>query len=157
MKKVLITLDYDPTAKKVAESGYLFAKEMGAETSLLHVVSDPLHYNTYKHVRVMGFAGYRDSVPLILDGVEELKKESRKFLDKTKLHLGDKTIITIVADGDPAESILLTAKKIKADVIVIGSHSHKWLENIVMGSVTEKVLRHTTIPLFIIPTKKTPR
>jgi nucleotide-binding universal stress UspA family protein len=35
----------------------------------------------------------------------------------------------------------------------MGSHSRKWLENIVMGSVTEKVLHHTSIPLFIIPTK----
>ncbi|TFH50172.1 MAG: universal stress protein, partial [Bacteroidia bacterium] len=35
-----------------------------------------------------------------------------------------------------------------------GSHSRKWLENIVMGSVSEKVLRSTSIPLFIIPTKK---
>jgi nucleotide-binding universal stress UspA family protein len=42
----------------------------------------------------------------------------------------------------------------KADVIVIGSHSRKWLENIVMGSVTEKVLHHTSIPLLIVPTKK---
>jgi nucleotide-binding universal stress UspA family protein len=42
----------------------------------------------------------------------------------------------------------------KADVIVIGSHSRKWLENIVMGSVTEKVLHHTSIPLLIVPTRK---
>jgi len=36
----------------------------------------------------------------------------------------------------------------------MGSHSQKWLENIIMGSVTKEVLRKTTIPLFIIPTKK---
>jgi len=41
-----------------------------------------------------------------------------------------------------------------ADIIVMGSHSRRWLENIVMGSVTEEVLHHTSIPLFIIPTKK---
>jgi nucleotide-binding universal stress UspA family protein len=41
-----------------------------------------------------------------------------------------------------------------ASIIVMGSHSHKWIENVLLGSVTEKVLRHTTIPLFIIPTKK---
>jgi len=39
------------------------------------------------------------------------------------------------------------------DCIVMGSHSQKWLENIIIGSVTQEVLRKTTIPLFIIPTK----
>jgi nucleotide-binding universal stress UspA family protein len=68
--------------------------------------------------------------------------------------LGDKTIQTIVKEGDFADSILATAKELKADVIVIGSHSRKWLENVVMGSVTEKVLHNTLIPLLIVPTKK---
>jgi nucleotide-binding universal stress UspA family protein len=36
----------------------------------------------------------------------------------------------------------------------MGTHSRKWLENIVMGSVAEDVLNHSQIPLFIIPTKK---
>jgi nucleotide-binding universal stress UspA family protein len=40
------------------------------------------------------------------------------------------------------------------DFIVMGSHSLKWLENLVIGSVTEKVLHYTTIPVFIVPTKK---
>lgn len=154
MQKVLIALDYDPTAKKVAEAGYSLSKTMGAEVTLLHVVSDPLHYNTYKHIKVMGFAGYNDTVPLILEGMEELKQESQKFLDKSKLYLGDKSIKTTIGEGDPAESILMTAKKIKADIIVMGSHSWNWIEKIVMGSVTEKVLNFTTIPLFIVPVKK---
>ncbi|MFA5817207.1 MAG: universal stress protein, partial [Bacteroidales bacterium] len=57
-------------------------------------------------------------------------------------------------EGDFADAILKAAKDLDADIIVIGSHSQKWLEKIVMGSVTEKVLNHTTIPLFVIPTKK---
>jgi len=49
---------------------------------------------------------------------------------------------------------LETAKGLDIDVIVMGSHSRKWLENIIMGSETEAVLRKTTVPLFIVPTKK---
>ena len=45
------------------------------------------------------------------------------------------------------------AKEIKADLIVIGSHSKKWLDKLLIGSTTEKVLRHTEIPMLIIPTK----
>ena len=89
-----------------------------------------------------------------MESVDGLKNASLEYLDKSRQHLGDKTIQTIVKEGDFADSILETAKELNADIIVIGSHSRKWLENIVMGSVTEKVLHHTSIPLFIVPTKK---
>jgi nucleotide-binding universal stress UspA family protein len=154
MKKVLIALDYDPTAKKVAEVGFDFAKAMGAEIVLLHVVSDPVYYSSTDYSPIMGFTGYMNTDPLQLNAVEELKNASLKFLDKTRSHLGDANIQTIVEEGDLAATILKTAKKLEADVIVIGSHSQKWLENIVMGSVTEEVLRQSVTPLFIIPTRK---
>jgi len=89
-----------------------------------------------------------------LESVDGLKKASLQYLEKSKQHLGDNNIQTMVKEGDFADTILETAKEVNADIIVIGSHSRKWLENIVMGSVTEKVLRQTSIPLFIIPTKK---
>jgi nucleotide-binding universal stress UspA family protein len=154
MKKVLIALDYDPSAQKVAEKGYALAKAMGADVTLLHVVVDPIYYSSPEFDPIMGFNGYLDVGPVQLNSIEGLKKASQHFLDKTKNHLGDKTIHTVLAEGDFADSILNTAKKIHADLIVMGSHSRKWLENIVMGSVTEKVLRHATLPLFVIPTKK---
>jgi nucleotide-binding universal stress UspA family protein len=154
MKKVLIALDYDPTAQKVAESGFSLAKSMGAEIILIHVITDPVYYSSIEYSPIMGFTGYMDMGPLQLDNVDGLKKASHYFLDKTKKHLGDETIQTLVKEGDFAESILKSAKDLKADIIVIGSHSQKWLEKIVMGSVTEKVLNQTTIPLFIVPTKK---
>jgi len=152
LKKVLIALDYDPTARKVAEAGFLFAKTMHAEIVLLHVITDPAYYISAEHTVVMGFAGY--SAPLQIDSIDGLKKASIEFLEKSKNHLGEETIKIMVEEGDIAESILKAAKKIHADIIVLGSHSRKWLENILMGSVTEKVLHNTTIPIFIIPTKK---
>ena len=153
MKKVLIALDYDPTAKKVAEVGFDFAKTMGAEVVLLHVISDPVYYSSTDYSPIMGFTGYLNPDPLQLNTLEMLKTASLKYLDKTRIHLGDNTIQTVVEEGDFAESILKTAKKLHVDLIILGSHSQKWLENIVMGSVTEEVLRQSTIPLFIIPTK----
>ncbi len=60
----------------------------------------------------------------------------------------------MVKEGDFADSILVTAKEMHADIIVMGSHSRRWLEGILMGSVTEKVLHHTSIPVCIIPTKQ---
>jgi nucleotide-binding universal stress UspA family protein len=154
MKKVLIALDYDPTAQKVAEEGFSFAKAMGAQVILLHVLADTVYYSSPEYSPIMGFAGYMDTSQFQLDSIDGLKKASLHFLEKSKHHLGDETIQTLVKEGDIGDSILKTAKEMHADIIVVGSHSRKWLENIVMGSVAEKVLHHTTKPLFIIPTKK---
>ncbi|MFH2143264.1 MAG: universal stress protein [Bacteroidota bacterium] len=153
-KKVLIALDYDPSAQKVAETGFSLAKSIGAEVVLIHVISDPLNYSLTGHITVMGFAGYPATNILTTDDIDDLKKTSQHFLDKSKLHLGDKNIKTIVKEGDIAEFILKSAEDMHADIIVIGSHSRKWLEDIVMGSVTEKVLHRTSLPLYIVPTKQ---
>ena len=153
MKKVLIALDYNPTAQKVAELGFILAKSMGAEVTLLHVMAHPIYYSTEEFSPIMGFSGFLKKGPLSMNSIESLKKASVNFLKKSKQYLGDNTIHIIVEEGDASEAILKAAKNLQADIIVIGSHSSRWLEDIFMGSVTEKVLKHTTIPLYIIPTK----
>lgn len=154
ISKVLIALDYNPTAQKVAEMGFSMAKSMNAEVTLLHVITDPVFYSTSGYSPIMGFTGYIDMTPMQLDSVDGLKSASLQYLDKSKQHLGDTTIQTVVKEGDFADSILETARELHADIIVIGSHSRKWLENILMGSVTEKVMHNSKIPLLIVPTKK---
>jgi len=150
MKRVLITLDYDPTAQKVAESGFAMAKAMGSEVTLLHVMVSPVMYaSAYAN---MG-AWQIDTIDTA-EGMEIIQTGSHNLLEKAKKHLGDKTIKTIQKEGDTAQMILQTATEMNADCIVMGSHSQKWLENIIMGSVTEEVLRKSTVPLFIVPTKK---
>jgi nucleotide-binding universal stress UspA family protein len=154
IKKVLIALDYDPTAQKVAEMGFSMAKAMNADVVLLHVISDPIYYTSTEYSPIMGFNDYSGISPFQLENVEGLINASQHFLDKTKRHLDDTSIQTVVKEGDIADAILKEAKNLHADIIVMGSHSRKWLENIILGSVAEDVLNHTLIPLFIVPTKK---
>lgn len=154
MKRVLIALDYNPSAQKVAETGYLLAKAMKAEVVLLHVITESSYYSAITHGSIMGFPGYIDPGLATLAPPEKLRKKSFDFLDQTRKHLKDETIGTEVIEGYTAENILKVAKKISADLIVIGSHSRRWLEKILVGSVTEEVLRHSSIPLFIIPIKE---
>lgn len=154
IKKVLIALDYDPTAQKVAETGFSLARAMKAEIFLLHVISDPVYYSSTEYSPIMGFSGFMETAQFQLDNVDSLKKASLFFLEKSKHHLGDSTIKTLVKEGELAESILETAKDLHIDIIVIGSHSRRWLDEILIGSVAEKVLHQTSVPLFIIPTKQ---
>lgn len=152
MKKVLIAIDYNPTAQKVAESGYSMAKAMGAEVYLLHVVSDPEYYFATAYPPIMGFGGYVDVDISGLNRVESVMQSSRDFLDQVMNHLFDKEIHLILKEGHAGKSILESAKELSVDMIVIGSHSHKWLMKIVMGSTTEKVLSETNTPLLVVPT-----
>ena len=153
MNKVLIALDFDPTAQKVAEVGYTFAKSLGAEIFLLHVIVDPVYYTSIESFPIIGYTGSLIT-PIELLNTEETKKESGLFLEKIKHHLNDDSIQTLVKEGDFADNILNAAEDLKVDMIVLGSHSKRWLEEIIMGSVTESVLHRSTIPLFIIPTHK---
>jgi nucleotide-binding universal stress UspA family protein len=154
MKKVLIALDYDPTAQKVAEHGYSLAKKLDAAVILLHVVTDPVYYTSTEYSPIMGFDGYMDVSQFQTGTLGDLLSAATHFLNKTKSHLGDESIQTLVKEGDIADSILKVARENHADIIVLGSHSRKWLEDILVGSVAEDVLNHSQIPLFIIPTKK---
>jgi nucleotide-binding universal stress UspA family protein len=153
MKKVLIALDYHPTAKKVAELGFSFAKALKAEVTLLHVISDPVYYSSTEYSPIMGFTGFQDASPFPTDTSDALRRASLNFLDKTIHHLNDEKIKIRVEEGDLAKTILKTAKDVHADIIVIGSHGHRWLEEILIGSATEEVLHQSKIPLLIIPTK----
>ena len=153
MKKVLIALDYDPSAEKVATLGFAMATAMEAETTLLHVVSDPIYYRETEYSSIMGFTGFSNMTTYNLENQSELRKSTQEFLNQTKQHLKDDTIQTLIKEGDFADSIRQAANEINADVIVLGSHRRSWLEDVFSGNVTEKVLNESTIPLFIIPTQ----
>jgi nucleotide-binding universal stress UspA family protein len=153
MKKILIALDYNPDAQKIAEAGYALSTALGAQAILLHVTSDATYYSSLNYSPIMGFDGFSNLDVVQTNTVEELKSVAQKYLDKTKQHFGDETIETVLKEGEFDESILQTANEMKVDLIVLGTHSRKGLGKILIGSVAEKVLHHTTIPLFIIPVK----
>ena len=151
MKKILIAIDYNPTAQDIAKKGYELAKSMNAEVILLHVVADYTYYSSLDYSPIMGFDSFSNLGVLQTNTVAELQNAANDYLDKTKRYLDDETIKTVVKDGDSGQAIIDAAKEMDVDVIVMGSHSRRGLEKILMGSVAEKVLRNSTLPLFIIP------
>ncbi len=152
--KILIAVDYDPSAEKVAESGYSLAKSINAQVVLLFVISDKAFYTTAEAIPAAGVGAYLGVIPMQFENIESLRNGAKDLLDKIKHALGNESISTLIEEGDTATSILDAAKATNADLIVMGSHSRKWLENIVMGSVTQEVVRKTTLPVYIIPVRK---
>ena len=154
MKKILIALDFNPSAQKVAEEGYAIAKALGAEVTLVHVKAEANYYSSVGHVTVIGFSGHlkkdKPKPPDIIDP----DAISQEFLNKAMLHLGNDAIKTKVGGGACAEALINTAKELELDLIIIGSHSRRWFENDSLGSVTKKVLLNSSIPVLVIPTNK---
>lgn len=153
MKNILIALDYSPSAEIIAETGYALAKATGAQVTLMHVVADPNYYTTLDYSPIMGYTGFNSPDMLMMIDDTDVKKASEDFLEQSKKHLGDEGIGILVSEGDCAEAILKAAIDLKAEIIVMGTHSRRGLDKILMGSIAEKVLHHSDIPLLIIPVK----
>ncbi len=153
IKKILIAIDYHPSAQMVAEAGYLLAQSVQAKPVLLHVTANPAYYATLDYSPIMGFAGFNNLDILHKDDTDELMRSAQYYLNKTKSHLGDEQMETLVKSGNIADTILETAKEINAYAIVMGTHSRSGLEKVLVGSVAKLVLEQSEVPLFIIPTK----
>jgi len=153
MKKVLIALDYDPSAEKIAETGYAIATALNAEVTLLHIMAEPAYYSSMEYSPIMGFSGFMNSFDAGMSNTiqQDIEAQSQTFLDKSKEHLGNQNIKTLVTEGPFAQSIIEAAVKVQADLIVMGSHSRRGLDKLLMENVAEKVLHLTKTPLLVIP------
>ena len=154
MQKVLIALDYDSNSNKIAEIGYELAKNMKAQIVLLHVLSDQNNYSAMQFDPMMGMGGYDYNVFANVVDTESYTNAGYLYLQHIKDHLNDDTIELLVKIGNASDEIIATAIATKSELIVMGTHSKKWLEKVLVGSVAESVMTHTQIPLLVIPTKK---
>lgn len=151
MKKILIALDYNPTAQHILEAGYELARSMGAEVILMHVVADYTYYSSLDYSPILGFDQFSNLGAMQLDSVAQLENAANEYLEHLKSQVGDPSTKTLIKDGDAGEAIVEASDNLGVDVVVLGSHSRRGLDKILMGSVAEKVLRKSKIPLYIIP------
>lgn len=154
MKKILVALDYDSTAQKVAEEGYSLANAMKSKLVMLHVVSDPKNYSSSNHFTVTGFGGHPDLDPNKPIGIDELKKIAQNYLEKIKQNLGQSNVSILVRDGESAETIISVAKELHADYIVMGSYSQLRMENAELGGNTRRVMQNAMVPVLIVPMQR---
>lgn len=149
-KRVCIALDTSPAAEKIAAVGYQHAKALNAELVLVHVVYDVSMYSV-DYDPIMGYSGFL--IDSNLKSVKSLKDEAKKFLKATSVHLGDGSIKTKVMNGPVKDAILSFVKDKEVDLLVIGTHSHSMLENMFMGNIALKLVKHCPIPLLVVPIK----
>ncbi|QEC66258.1 universal stress protein [Panacibacter ginsenosidivorans] len=140
IKKILIAVDDGPTAEKVALSAFHFAHQLKAEMALVSVVDT---------ASLMSEGGI--TVGELADIMtKEYKQNHQLLMDKI---FKDVKVWSFVEKGKPHEEILKVAQEWEADLIVMGTHGRTGLAHLFMGSVAEKIVRHSEKPLFIIPTR----
>ena len=152
--KVLIALDYDNHAQKIAEMGYSIAKAMGAEVVLLHVLVDATYYAATEYSPMLGMGGFGGTSFTTIAEEKGLEQAAFNFLENVRNYLGDQEITLKVGEGNFADIILNRADNYNSDLIVLGSHKKGWFEKMLSGDVTERVLHQTRVPLLIIPIKE---
>ncbi|MAQ39718.1 universal stress protein [Mesonia oceanica] len=152
MKKICIAIDTSPSAEKVAKLGYEYAQALNAEVVLLHVIYDVEMYQ-YDYDPIMGYEGFFIQQDIKL--VDNLKAETEIFLKATAEYLGNPSIETKVLEGINADSEILDfVNTWGADLLVIGTHSHSFMENVLMGNIATKIVRHSKTPLLVVPIKQ---
>lgn len=154
MKRVLIALDYSEATNLVVKKGSELAKAFGAEITLVHVLSEVTYYSSLNYSPIIGFDSFSNMDVVQTSAVEDLKNATQQFLEKIKEQEGLDNADVEIREGDFADEILQTAKETDADIVVLGSHSRRGIDKILMGSVAQKVLHKSEIPIYIIPIRK---
>ena len=96
---------------------------------------------------------FQDYTPDVDEFKEELKWESREYLDDKLAQLkiaGLADLLPYVVEGDPAETIIEYAKRTPHSLIAMCTHGRSGIRRWVLGSVTEKVVRHSENPVLVI-------
>lgn len=82
-------------------------------------------------------------------------EEARLYLERTaeRLQAPNRTVHSMIREGQPAEQILAAAEELKPDAIIMATHGRSGLSRLVLGSVANKVLSEARCPVFLIPQK----
>lgn len=142
-ERILVPTDFSDTSLKALDLGVRFSNFLKADLHFIHVVDWPAV--TLLSTVSPGYPFFQ---------VKESRPDEQR-LDKTlKEMLVDKDLIgnstTAIRVGDPADEILLYAKKENIDFIVMGTHGRKGLDRVLLGSTTSALIAKSWIPVLTI-------
>jgi len=139
ISKILAPIDCSEASINALNYAIKIAKKHRAELTVLYVVS---------YLKGTGSQAFsKDKGPNLT-----IKKGAKNQLEESWKSLGENEIEAdlVVEYGDPFTEIMRCAKSKKNDVVVMGSHGRTGLMHVVMGSVAEKVVRYSPIPVLVV-------
>jgi nucleotide-binding universal stress UspA family protein len=142
MKTILAPIDFSAVSNSVIDAARMLARAVNGRIVILSVVQPP--------VITGDFSPMLENIGAIIDHQE---KTVSRHLSRLAQRLATPTlsIETVRDTGLPAPLILEQAKKCDADYIVMGSHGHTALYDLIVGSTTHQVLKKAGCPVMIVP------
>jgi nucleotide-binding universal stress UspA family protein len=155
MKKVLIAVDRQPSAMKIARAGYAIARAMQAEITLAHVIVEPAYYAeeyVEEYVRVRNFGVvYPTNKSTIAN---KICQETIHFLSGITKLLGDIKIQKRALVGEVEKSLSEYCRSRDIDLLIVGSHHRKGARRLFINGVLTDLMNHSDIPLLVIPNRE---
>lgn len=146
MKKIILTTDLSDESKLAFTLAKKLAVAFSSKIMLLCVIEDPTHATM---AAALDFPVFPDP--------ETLRKLSAKIevelqeLAKKELASVDHAHVLLQASGSVHAEIIKFAKDQGADLIVMSTHGRTGFSRLLLGSVTEKVVREAHIPVLTVP------
>ena len=141
-RKVLIATDGSEYTKKAVDYGIELAINTGAKLQAIYVVDT----GGYKSIPLSAPMKYAFSL-LRQEGDMAIKYVAEKA------EAAGLEVEGIIAEGHPAEEIMKCAEKNSIDHIVMGTLGKSGLDRFLLGSVADKVIRNSRIPVIVVPVK----
>lgn len=146
-KRILVPIDGSATSNLGLQQAIQLAKDQKATLLLLHVVDEsPLIQSA-----IADGALFTNLLKSLAENGEKilLKAEGLARQKRVKTH----TTLVENSLGPVADAILKQAKKLRADLIVIGTHGRRGGARLIMGSDAESVVRQSSVPVLLIRSK----
>jgi len=143
INKVMIAIDGSDTSKKAAVIGIDIARRANGSIIAVYVMDIS---------RLSHLPGYTTLPGLkekILALMQDEGQQATDFVRDRSTNMGVPSRF-IIAQGNPAEEILKAAQEEEADIIVMGKIGRTAVEKFLLGSVAEKVVLQSTIPVLLI-------
>ncbi len=135
-----MSTDFSAEAEKALSYAAAFAGQFGAKLTVLYVVEP---------VAAPGFA---KTMPLTMENDQVMAECERQLKRLVKrLKLGPKLVEkTLVRYGRAYCEIADAARSLKADLIIISTHGYTGIKHALLGSTTERVVRHAPCPVLVV-------
>jgi nucleotide-binding universal stress UspA family protein len=149
IKQILCPIDLSDTSRHALEHAFAFARWYRARVTVLHVLDAPLPLAPPTGVMPpTGVPVDVSALPLLRP--EDVTEDVRRFTSST--HGADPSVADfVVVEGSPVREIVRQADDSRTDLLVMGTHGRSGFEALFLGSVTEKVLRSTHVPVLTVP------
>jgi nucleotide-binding universal stress UspA family protein len=142
LKRILLPTDFSKYSRAAVAYAAAFADKFGAEIHLLHVVQNvAVFLPDMVNVMPPVMPSFEQMTGAVRDAMRKLIAEEK--LERFQVHQE-------IVEGTPFYEIIRLAKEKDIDLIIMGTHGHSGLTHVLLGSVSEKVVRKAPCPVLTV-------